>query len=94
MPSDTFTICTQCQHFHNKERGSDIWYNHECRAVERPKAQDPFDGKLRYYATNDLGRMSFGADRYANCRDINTDGNCPHFTEVIVRGAIRKILGM
>lgn len=75
------TICTQCVHFRNLEPGSpreDCWYNHLCLAVRLPKGMDPYDGKLKPYRHNDLGKKYFADEEYEYCERIN-DGNCKFF---------------
>ena len=81
--NDTFTICKQCKHFHNIEPTGprkDIWYNHYCKAVDLPTAQDPLDGVVKPFSQNDLGRTIFLDEPYPHCRDIN-DGNCKAFEQ-------------
>lgn len=44
--SDTFTICTKCDHLHIEHDGS-IWHMRYCYAVPREKYRDPYDGKTK-----------------------------------------------
>ena len=71
-------ICVKCKHHKGPRRGG-IWYEHFCKAVTRPLGIDPVTGINSYYSQNDLGRVSFGADKHPNCRDVNTDGECGDF---------------
>jgi len=70
--SDTFTICMKCKNLHrtNKHTGNiHVWYNCLCKAVMMPFKRDPYDGKLK----------PLRGQLYDYCRNVNTDGNCPHF---------------
>ena len=81
--SPTVTVCTQCEHFRNLEpRGArrHVWYNHICRAFPRSKVVDPYDGKMRYTASNDMGRVTTSDQEHDYCRDHN-DGKCPAFKQ-------------
>lgn len=78
---DEVTICTQCVHFKNLEPHSarkDVWYNHLCQATPLPKKVDPYDGKMKPCAVNDLGREHFTENEFQYCRELN-DGKCPKF---------------
>lgn len=82
--NDAFTICTKCKHFHNvypRSPRAHIWYNQYCRAEELPRAQDPVDGKLRHFKTNDLGMTVFVDLPWQHCRTANPHGECEHFAK-------------
>lgn len=78
------TICYKCKHFKNLEPNSvraDVWYNHICTAFTRDRMTNPVTGKTQYVDNNDLGRTIYHDKPYPYCRDINTNGNCPHYKE-------------
>jgi len=78
-----FTVCTACRHFRNLEPNSPragVWYNHLCLATPLPKKIDPYDGQLKPYAVNDLGRQAFTDKEFQYCREVN-DGKCSKFEE-------------
>ncbi len=56
----------------------DVWYNHLCKATPLPTKTDPYDGKVKPYNINDLGRTCFEDHRFEYCSQIN-DGDCQKF---------------
>lgn len=78
---DEITVCVKCANFLNKDPHSarkDVWYNHMCMAAKRTRVVDPYDGKIRYAGTNDLGGEYLTNEKYLNCRDVN-NGRCQYF---------------
>jgi len=76
-----FTICTECEHFVNKEPDThrkDIWYNHFCLAHPLPIEIDPYDGKPKSASHNSLGMKHFTDRPLGYCRDFN-HGDCKEF---------------
>ncbi len=76
----TTTICRDCCHFVEE---TPIWHGQFCGAVENAKAQNPVTGELEYVGQNDLGRVYFGANKFAFARDINK-GNCEYFSRTAI----------
>ena len=60
------TACKECKHC--KPVGDDYpsWHSVKCLAVKSPDVFDCFEGILV-------------KGTYANCFEVNNEGNCPHF---------------
>ena len=72
------TICANCRWF---KREGPIWYDQYCGCpdVKRPAGIDPVSGATGYKGTNDLGGAYYADRPEPHARQINIDGNCPHF---------------
>jgi len=60
------TACRSCVHL---IKDGKIWYDQHCYAVPSEKHFDSYTGKMM--PDDDSG--------YKHCRDVNLDGNCPHY---------------
>ncbi|HEY6020891.1 MAG TPA: hypothetical protein VIY48_13625 [Candidatus Paceibacterota bacterium] len=78
------TLCKDCKfhrHIVRNPSAPQVWYNHFCGASELPESIDPVTGETGFAAVNDFGNQYFSDVQFRYCRDVNTDGNCPLFTE-------------
>ncbi len=73
-------ICAKCIHFRSE---GPIWYDQYCGAVdvERVAVVDPVSGESTYSGKNDLGGLYYTEEKRPHARDINKDGQCPHYEE-------------
>lgn len=70
-----FTVCTNCKML---LKGEHIW-DSPCKAKPLKKKRDPYDGQEKYFIINLLGGTNFTDQEFADCRTINTNGQCKFF---------------
>ena len=77
------TICVECIH-HSPYEDDRMRSKRDlfCLASERPKMIDFVTGQLGFLITNSLGMRVFTREKYALCRDINTNGQCLDFEPI------------
>ena len=64
------TICTECRHYQDISDGFNrgVWYNMLCKATPLPEVID-----------HTIGAQNLFCNRFAYCRDINTNGQCSKY---------------
>jgi len=75
------TICTNCDNL-LKDEGNDIWYNFYCTAKPKEPEIDFLTGRVKQGFCN----------QFEYCRDINKDGQCPHYVKKNEFSSIRSLL--
>jgi hypothetical protein len=71
------TLCYKCEHCSNHKKG-ESWYDYLCTLHEREKKVDPVSGAEMYQVEY---KDYLDYEKYPDCRDYNTDGNCMNYQQ-------------